>query len=1584
MKVTATVAGENVLPKDAVLDIAELTPYGDDAVKAHEAGGEEAAKADDDAERYVDATAKVAEHVGKDEKNVIEARAYDVRFLDSVGNEIEPNGTVSVAFSYKQKVVLDGAETDSSNVEVAHVKDDGQVELVDATITSDHKGALEKTEFHAQSFSIYVVFDTGNTSNTAPYNVGEYGWIRFGGDNWKVDSLPADPGFDNAGWARYLKVNVYTLNSGGNSANPNDYSLKKSFEHLATWASNYTIETSQFSGTVRMTSFRKAHSTSWQQYNGLQNSYASEVYYTTWHPYGFDGDINELNIYLDKGETPLPPTPSDQTGTTYIIRYYHADGSYDQKDGVLTSGQSISFDQAEKLKAGEVHSGVSVTAGPKAANVNETNCAGTISYDAGTRLVKVNVYYKTKVEKETGGTVTGAPQYDAEIQNGTKVYDTSREGLHTDKTASVHVDGSGISDGRTFDLKLESWNIGTNMANVGMVFDASGSMVWTSNNPDAMTHTQGEWTAIMGSGYTPYRVLTEAQVDKILDKNATDNSKLNYNGYKYYLYDRTAGVNEYVPMGYSNGTHQNVGGIELFKMNGQYMARAINHTGAGWYYVNSGGYPDYATQQPYSAKQYVGVQGAHNYNENESQNDFGGAWHPIQGTANGSHANYFYIDDAGNLKTCFFYNGVYRISQVYSKADDASTKSEVLQHSVGKFAETLNSLSPESQVSMVRFSRSDFSSTQLALLNWTNDTAKMTAAMNQSYGDTETQGGSAHAWLGGMDVYNYGFTGATHTYKGIKAFMEKMTSNQAGSWGQQGYTPNTTNGAASRYLIIFTDGKDNSGNENQAIADATTLKNNGYTIMTVLMESAGMTQDDITHSTNFLKELASTKPNSSEKYFYSARYDNGEDLVAHFQEMATQIAEPLQGYTVTDYIDPRFDLVDADGNVLTVLNENGGFTERPYQLADGKTATLKYDSDKKMFYLEWTDQEIPTTTQGVTGEQKVSVWSSTITVRAKEDFLGGNDILSNGNEAGQNRVYNPADPNNSPHKYFPWTSVNPEVLDLAIGNYEDTIFMGEDITPDNLYDKVAGSADSTWFVEYLARIDAKNNQDYLGRLKNGETVTVDYYYLPKPGDATSYAGGNCHQNDKVGGLTYKWVADNTGGNNPSNAYEPFTTTTTNDVKYHLEVTYTPDRINYGSPDPYANNGTPRTRSLTNLVNQNPSTWLIRDPVGSEQTATVSATGKAVIHVVDGRILVQKRVNKENLLGYLSTLGDDGEMTFTFNLKRSYGTTGQDAYRSFQIKLNNSASAGGTAAGVHTVTRADVEAMTSDANGDVVIASQWETDLPIGTYTLTEAISDSDSFATPTFAGVAAADIADDPATTDYVEKPEFAAAFDTDPAPLSFYIGQVHGGIPDQCSYADSDFSTAAVEDTVKQVDPALSANGGKFYLNAQIGMARVTNHPKPGIVILKRDAANHETVLAGAEFKLYATNDAWDEPSSSQQPVATKTTGADGTAAFTSLVDGKYLLYETRAATGYQAPSEPWRITVAGGKVTSFTTSNPSAGVITPENGAYPIDNAKTSELPSAGGSGPLAIYLASVVLLLGAAIGLWRRRRRLDGGEA
>ena len=70
-------------------------------------------------------------------------------------------------------------------------------------------------------------------------------------------------------------------------------------------------------------------------------------------------------------------------------------------------------------------------------------------------------------------------------------------------------------------------------------------------------------------------------------------------------------------------------------------------------------------------------------------------------------------------------------------------------------------------------------------------------------------------------------------------------------------------------------------------------------------------------------------------------------------------------------------MIDRDGEILarlgvktTLILPKGGrcFT------ADGKQATVKYDSSKKMFYIEWSGEEIPTTTRIVTKQNKVAIF----------------------------------------------------------------------------------------------------------------------------------------------------------------------------------------------------------------------------------------------------------------------------------------------------------------------------------------------------------------------------------------------------------------------------------------------------------------------------------------------------------------------------------------------------------------------------------------------------------------------------------
>ena len=147
-----------------------------------------------------------------------------------------------------------------------------------------------------------------------------------------------------------------------------------------------------------------------------------------------------------------------------------------------------------------------------------------------------------------GSTSLTDPEQDTSGTGENKLYNTNY-GLHTDKTVSKT-----YSDGRTFDLDLESWYIGEKPVDVGMVLDASGSMAWTTNTlqplavQEILKNKEKELEGLKNkyklsswdteqlidlqnraenAGYLPADI-----VDQILDPDNTDNTKLEYDDYR--------------------------------------------------------------------------------------------------------------------------------------------------------------------------------------------------------------------------------------------------------------------------------------------------------------------------------------------------------------------------------------------------------------------------------------------------------------------------------------------------------------------------------------------------------------------------------------------------------------------------------------------------------------------------------------------------------------------------------------------------------------------------------------------------------------------------------------------------------------------------------------------------------------------------------------------------------------------------------------------------------------------------------------------------------------------------------------------
>ena len=1315
---------KDVFPDEAVLSVKEMIP--DDA---------------DAADIYAQALTSLTKSLREQNCGFSAAKVYDFSILDKEGNEIEPNGEVAVKIEYKEKPELRDSDRSVSDIQIAHLVEDSSdeekmmIELVDAEIDATALGTVSGAEFTTDSFSAYIVFNRDGISNQEPTDLGSYGWIRFNtvGEQDTTPNQTGDPDSPTIQWGYYkndgsnlpalntqwayrriLKVRLWLPKSGQDSSvyDSDHYNEAATAQYFWVWQNEVNIEEFEMPG------YEVVHTrmhTAWDEENGkepvendsLVGSYNVRGYRRSTlidEPGAKNSDLNVLDIYAKQ----LPQI----TGMNYIIRYVHADGSVTDGNVRSLASGSVTYDASQYKRNGEVYAGTSIVTGSEAINANTADGTGTITYKSNVSLAKVYVYYK--IDPKGNGNPNTKGRYDKD-ENG---YYTGEKGLYTDKSAET-VSGND----RQFVLNLESWYV-DNAASVGMVLDASGSMAWTSGAPEPViltseqlgksatidnstkyvrdyTGNYADGAEVPDNKYIPYALLSQ-----ILDKNKTDNSSMGYNGYHYYLKDERSTVKEYVALGYTDGnlssdnTWTRLKGSSGYN-NGNDMGFATvsrwltssdqndsRHTAGGvnqgWYYVNSTGRVDrYLT---HTGKSYDGY--AINNNGNPSSKG------PLR----------FYVKNGNELWVAFWDNttGNRRVvhSPVYEKRDKMFTKMETLQDAVSQFGAILLGSNPDSEIAMSRFSQNIdagndqlfTSSNYLPLLNWTGNTVDVSTALAQSIGSY----GGKNRSDDGLTVYEYGLTGQTRTWTGVKAYSD--------------YLKNSATAANHKYIIVFTDGKDTNGDADSSTWGATgtqiqQLKNDGYTVITVMMRSQAMVGSEYTTAKAFLQGIASpgldgnaSNTAADNKLYFEADSNSTKDVIDAFRKIASRIASGLSGYTVRDYIDPRFDVVNDAGDVLTVLDSNGQFTNatnpdvdavtglRGFTTPDNKHAYLGYDPVKKMFYVLWKDQEIPASTVKSTS---VNPWKSQIRIQAKEDFLGGNDILSNGNETGMNQVYYPdstdpsgmtpkIDTTNYPSKDFPKTTTDPGTLAITLSNYEDTIFLGETISPASLFESVQTKRDSetdyrSMYFNYLMRAGQKFQNDptyYVGLLKNGAVppgasntdpskdkngndipdfvftsdengvtaLTLPYYYLENFGDASSYAGGTLHQEDKVGKVTYSWKATDTGSHTltDNNALLDYESVTLDTVRYRLSVTYTPDEAKYDSLDVNGNvvgdggipdNGSARTLKLTG---QYGTDKLIKDPVGEQaQTQTTitnpESMGLAAIHVVAGKIKITKRI-----------------------------------------------------------------------------------------------------------------------------------------------------------------------------------------------------------------------------------------------------------------------------------------------------------------------------------------------------------------------
>lgn len=235
-----------------------------------------------------------------------------------------------------------------------------------------------------------------------------------------------------------------------------------------------------------------------------------------------------------------------------------------------------------------------------------------------------------------------------------------------------------------------------------------------------------------------------------------------------------------------------------------------------------------------------------------------------------------------------------------------------------------------------------------------------------------------------------------------------------------------------KYVILLTDGCPNAKNNNDVnnytamIKKANDLKAmDNTTLMTV---GVGLNSDNayLLKAKEKLKEISSENGNNKYAYTVEANY-----LSEVFNSILGSITSDasITGATVKDYIDSRFIILDDSGEAIT---KDYPEIQNGITLSNG--GTVYYDGDRQ--YIVWEEQSIGPKNK----TNNTSGWKRTITVKAQEDYIGGNDVTTNGADSGITVGDNPP-------VYFPQPKVNVKA-ELPITNKKITIYKGDPIPSD--------------------------------------------------------------------------------------------------------------------------------------------------------------------------------------------------------------------------------------------------------------------------------------------------------------------------------------------------------------------------------------------------------------------------------------------------------------------------------------------------------------------------------------------------------
>ena len=292
-----------------------------------------------------------------------------------------------------------------------------------------------------------------------------------------------------------------------------------------------------------------------------------------------------------------------------------------------------------------------------------------------------------------------------------------------------------------------------------------------------------------------------------------------------------------------------------------------------------------------------------------------------------------------------------------------------------------------------------------------------------------------------------------------------------------------------KYVLLFTDGEPTgSGNSWSTTAQQNAenitngtesikgIKQEGYTVYTIgfgLRDKAKAFLEGGTYGRTTYPGIA-----SKNCAFNAGNATQLGDIFKDIQNTITQDIS-ITGATVTDVIDSRFDLLDENGFPI-VLEE--GVTATAY----GGTVSLV----NGCYQIQWTNQTIP--------NKKNGEWKKTIKVKAKDNFVGGNNVTTNVSPGSKiSTGYGDVE--------LPQPTVNVKV-NLVVKNKDVWIYKGDPVpTNDEILNQLFSESETSYSKGTISAADAEGHVTLQWFKKDGKRTDISKTDMATtPDDDTEY------------------------------------------------------------------------------------------------------------------------------------------------------------------------------------------------------------------------------------------------------------------------------------------------------------------------------------------------------------------------------------------------------------------------------------------------------------------------------------------------